>query len=328
VLILARIITGLVSIALAEGMLWMLGYPSWRNLQVSSASEFEPDPELGWKNRKGHYDLVAPDRPPFRYTNWSQGRRATSAQAPLQDDPRPRILLVGDSYVYGYGLGDADTFAWRFGQRHPELQVSNYGTPGYGTYQSSIAMKRALSTNPAKSGAAVFYLLNGFHEDRNVADPGWIRVARHPDNGGFFPFAVLSGGELEDRRTNGDQIWTLSRKLRTAAMAEEYTEMAEAWSRVRKKRAVTQALLVRMDSLAQSAGAKFTVILFDLYPSDRKTYREFLASRGIASIDCDHAELNDKNLRQPDGHPNRKLNELLSQWVDPASTLANVSAVQ
>src|SRR6185437_5462925 len=103
------------------------------NLQFSSAEEFEPDPALGWKNREGHFDMASPGRPPFRYTNWSQGRRATSEREML-DDPRPRVVFVGDSYVYGYGLGDADTFAWRFEQRHPELQVSNYGTPGYGTY--------------------------------------------------------------------------------------------------------------------------------------------------------------------------------------------------
>ncbi len=182
VLILARTITAIVSIALAEGLLGFLGgYPPWRAQQISSAdvkSEYQPDPELGWINREGQYDMAASDRPPFRYTNWTQGRRATSETQSAPDDPRPRLILVGDSYVYGYGLGDADTFAWRIQQNHPELAVSNYGTPGYGSYQSYLAMDRALESRPPN--ASVLYLLNGFHESRNVADPSWIRVATIP----------------------------------------------------------------------------------------------------------------------------------------------------
>ncbi len=327
VLILARTITAIVSIALAEGMLALLGYPPWRTQQISSAdvkSEYRPDPELGWINREGEYDMAAPDRTPFRYTNWSEGRRATSQSPAPQDDARPRAVVVGDSYAYGYGLADVDTFAWRMQQNHPEFQVSNYGTPGYGTYQSYISMDRALDNHP---GGSVYYLLNGFHESRNVADPSWIRVVHHPDNGVFFPYAVLSDGALEGRQSNGDAIWFLSHKLRTVAMAEEYYEMAEAWLRVHDKQAVTQAILIRMEHAAQLSGAKFTVILFDLDPKDRAAYRQYLASKSIVFIDCDHPELNDKSYRQPDGHPNAKLNERLAAWIDPATAVAHAGFV-
>lgn len=334
VLILARTITGVVSLILAEGMLWMLGYPNWRVPAPAPSnvkSEYDPDPELGWKNSEGEYLMSAPDRTPFRYTNWSQGRRATSEHAPAEaqraEDAKPRVAYVGDSYVYGYGLGDTDTFAWRIQQRHPEVQVNNYGTPGYGTYQSYIAMKRALNSRVVIGGSvSVFYMLNGFHEARNVADPSWIRIPALSENGTFFPFVVLTGGVLEVRRSDGDRIWALSQKLRTVAMAEEYYEMGEAWKRVHQKRAVTQALLVQMDHLAQVANAKFTVIVFDLYPQDRQVYRQFLQSRKIAFIDCDHSQLNDKSLRQSDGHPTAKLDELISEWIDPAATTALVGA--
>jgi hypothetical protein len=110
-------------------------------------------------------------------------------------------------------------------------------------------------------------------------------------------------------------------------MVEEYSEMAESWKRVHQKREVTEALLARMDQLARSAGAKFTVIVFDLYPQDRQVYKQFLVSHSIAFIDCDHPELNDKSLRQPDGHPTGKLNQLLTQWIDPAAATPNVSAI-
>ena len=322
VLILARTITAVVSLTLAEGMLWVLGYPSWRDTQAFPADQFEPDRELGWKNRSGAFDVIGGTNVRLRYTNWSEGRRAT-AQID-SSDPRPRAVFVGDSYMFGYGLNDQDTFAWRYQERHPDVQVSNYGTPGYGTYQSYLAMKRAL-TRPA---AAAFYLFNGFHEERNVADPSCTRVAKRAENGTFFPYAVLDAGQIQGRRSDGEQIWTLSRTLRTVAMGEEYYEMAKAWSRVHDKRAVTEALLAGMNQAAEGAGAKFTLILFDFRPKDRKTYREFLNSRGIAFLDCDYPELNDKRMRQADGHPDRKLNELLAQWIEAAPSTAHAGAAR
>ncbi len=70
-----------------------------------------------------------------------------------------------------------------------------------------------------------------------------------------------------------------------------------------------------------------TVVLFDLEPKDRPAYRQFLASRqGIAFIDCDPPELSDKSYRQPDGHPNAKLSQLLAQWTDPDSVIAHAAA--
>ena len=76
--------------------------------------EYEADADLGWKARQGQFDLTWADGSehgrPFHYTNWSEGRRATSekeAAARL-----PKILFFGDSYIQWYGLSDSDTLPW------------------------------------------------------------------------------------------------------------------------------------------------------------------------------------------------------------------------
>lgn len=303
-----RAIVAFVTLAIAEGLLWMLDSPPWRAhiSSVQAGSAYLPDPDLGWVNR--------------------DGRRATSQGEP-DAATRPQVILVGDSYTYGSGLADADTFAWRLQQIHPDIQVSNYGTPDYGSYQSYLRMDRELAgMSPDQSASTqVYYLFNAVHESRNVADPSWIRLLRHPDNGVFFPYAVLSDGALEGRQSSGDAIWRASRILRTAAMAEEYYEMAEAWTRTRNQREVTEAILIRMHHAAQLAHARFTVILFDLDAKDRLFYRNFLTSKNIAFLDCDHPELNDKSYRQPDGNPNAKLNDLIAQWIDAGSASAQAS---
>src|SRR5271167_3100027 len=106
VLIAARLISLLIGLAGAEGILWFGGYPGWwQTLHISrDDSEYAPDPELGWKNREGQFDMVDPQRnTPFRYTNWTEGRRATADHDP---PPNPenaavakRALFFGDSYV-------------------------------------------------------------------------------------------------------------------------------------------------------------------------------------------------------------------------------------
>jgi len=80
---------------------------------------------------------------PFHTTNWSNGRRATSEQEPSPgDSSKRRADFFGDSFIQGYGLSNADTLPWIVQQRHPELQVSNYGAGLYGTHQSYLSMKK------------------------------------------------------------------------------------------------------------------------------------------------------------------------------------------
>jgi hypothetical protein len=316
IVIAARLIALTIGLAGAEGILWFGGYPSWwQTLHISrDDSEYAPDPDLGWKNREGQFDLVDPQRnSPFRYTNWSQGRRATADREPAQASPNtPRVLFFGDSYVQGFGLSNQQTLAWMVQKTHPELVVSNFGTADYGTYQSYLAIAKHV-----RGPCSVFYLFNGFHEGRNVAEPDWVRILTPTPPGLFFPYADLADGTLRAQKSRGEMVWPVSRWLRLAALAEDYTTRIASYSRMRNKRAITQALLAKMNDTVLSAGGNFTVILFDMTPEQRHDYREFARSRGIRFVDCDHPEMNDKRLRLPDGHPNEQLNRLLAQWIEP-----------
>jgi hypothetical protein len=316
VLIAARLIALAIGLAGAEGVLWFGGYPDWwRTLHVSrDNSQYIADPELGWKNREGQFDMLDPRRNVFfHYTNWSRGRRATSDREPALDSARtPSVLFFGDSYVQGFGLSNAQTFAWMVQARHPEVAVSNFGTADYGTYQSYLAIAKY-----AHGPCSVFYLFNGFHEGRNVADQDWLRMLKPPPPNWFFPYADLRQGALRAQESPGVIVWPVSRWLRTAALAQEYYSRVASYPRVRNERGVTEALLVKMNETVLAAGGKFTVILFDMTPDQRRDYREFVRSRGIRFVDCDRPEMTDKRFRLPDGHPNQELNRLLAQWIEP-----------
>ena len=192
----ARFILVVVSLAGAEGMLRFLGYPPWWAMDPGwggPAAQYECDPDLGWRAREGQFDLAWPGRSTrTRYTNWSEGRRATTEQeAPWDAADRPQVLLFGDSFVQGYQLSDAETLAWIVQHRHPELKVSNFGAGDYGTYQSYLAVEKWVH-----GPSSVYYLLNGFHEERNAGDRSWLRIYKKPPAGCFYPYAELSGEEV------------------------------------------------------------------------------------------------------------------------------------
>ncbi len=171
-----------------------------RSTSLATIHEYISDPELGWKNREGQFDMLDPRRNVFfHYTNWSRGRRATSDRESALDSARtPSVLFFGDSYVQGYGLSNAQTFAWMVQARHPEVAVSNFGTADYGTYQSYLAIAKY-----AHGPCSVFYLFNGFHEGRNVADQDWLRMLKPPPPNWFFPYADLRQGTLAGARISG-----------------------------------------------------------------------------------------------------------------------------
>ncbi len=326
VLIAARLITAIVSIAGAEGMLWFGGYPRWWSMDApwgGPSPQYACDADLGWSAREGRYDLVWPEHQGVsHYTNWSGGRRATSEVEPaLNIRNRPQVMFFGDSFIQGYQLSDWETLPWIVQKRHPEVQVSNFGAGDFGTYQCYLAMKKWVH-----GPVSVYHLFNGFHEGRNAADPNWLRINRKLPAGCSYPYAELSGNDLRDRQSEGNLVWFLSHKLRTVALVQDYADIFESYRRVHNKRRLTETLLVKMDEIARGQGGKFTVLLFDMTPEERKDYRNFLSSRHIAFVDCDHPELRDKKLRLADGHPSGALHELVAKWIEPLQLPADTGA--
>jgi hypothetical protein len=316
IVIAARLIAAILSLAAAEAMLWFLGYPVWWAMDPTwggASPEYQCDSELGWKAREGTFDLLWSGDPPQRYTNWSGGRRATSLHAPANDAAnQPQVMFFGDSYTQGYHLADSGTLPWIVQDRHPELNVSNFGAGNYGTYQAYLAMKKWV-----RGPTSVYYNFSAFHEERNAAAPSWLRIARRPPTGCFYPYVELSGDQLQPHKSFGDVVWPLSRRLRLVAMVEEYKEIFESYRRVQNKRRLTEALLVKMNQLALAEGGKFTVILFDMTPQERADYRNFLQSQGINFVNCAQPQMTDRSLRLMDGHPGRGLNQLLAGWIEP-----------
>lgn len=103
----------------------------------------EPDPRRGWRNRRGFAARLVgltPELPVFEYTATVDGRGFRGTGPAEKPDPDvTRILLLGDSMVWGWGVDDEDTLGAQLGGAlGTGYDVVSLGTPGYSTDQELL----------------------------------------------------------------------------------------------------------------------------------------------------------------------------------------------
>lgn len=104
---------------------------------------YEVDKELYWKlkpSQKGYQTLGFP-----KATINTNGFRG-----PEIDINKENILLLGNSYTFGEGVKDTETFAYiiqkKLSEKDFNYNVINMGVPGWGLFQEQIALERNFDT--------------------------------------------------------------------------------------------------------------------------------------------------------------------------------------
>ena len=99
--------------------------------------EFMVDRETYWRVIPNQAD----SRPPAVTVN-AQGFRGVSDIGAKQSG-RKRVLVLGDSYTWGMGVADDETYAEQLQDlSRGRLEVINGGTPGWGVFQFQVRLER------------------------------------------------------------------------------------------------------------------------------------------------------------------------------------------
>ncbi|MDH3663316.1 MAG: hypothetical protein OEU92_25420 [Alphaproteobacteria bacterium] len=167
-----------VGIVLAEGAAQVYAY------KVAKLGKlFRPDHELGW-SLLPNLDLVRNnhDREPWLTRTDENGLRGPSR---FSEDASRRMLILGDSFVFGEGVNIEERFDTLITERFPDLSIVNLGVMGYGTDQQAIRLRAW--KDQLRSGDLVLVLTysNDFFD---------VASTRH--SGRSKPWFALEEGEL------------------------------------------------------------------------------------------------------------------------------------
>ncbi len=162
---------------------------------------FEKNAVLGFSPRPGRYritETLDSLHHVFDLSVDAKGHRATSYQPPRATK---RILITGDSALFGWGLDDEETMPWLLQTRLPDYQVINLTMTSYSSVQALLQLQQ-LDPPPGPDDIVVL-------EYQCITNPFTVGDAEllHPLQHGYelqlgdaamrqmdVPYAVLDGG--------------------------------------------------------------------------------------------------------------------------------------
>jgi len=279
----------LLAFGTAELLLRMTGHRPFEPLggEWRGPIMHEPDAVLGWKAKPGCYRVppFAPDGVPTEVTILPGGERRAGAQVARAGET---VVLVGCSYVFGWGLSDADTLAWKLQARFPRSRIRNFGTAGYSTLQALLLLRR-LFAEPDPP-AHVIYGLVELHEARNMAAAWWARALASKAAEGYAAVpgcSLAPGNRLACRPPAAYPVWPLAAWSATITFLQDLVGMRQPRVLWGEPPQVTELLIVEMARLVQAAGSRFTVAVLEFSSATRTTrYLEFLRRADIDALDC------------------------------------------
>jgi hypothetical protein len=174
----------LIALSLCEFALRRLFPCPWFGYEYVSAQQFffRFDPSLGWSGRPDASGMFAAETFRVQVTHNASGHRAS---VPPSVEGKRNVIVLGDSFAWGWGVEDDESFAEQMMQVDDAFNVYNLGGPGYGTDQEYLLLRSFLEQHPYLEPEAV--VLQFFENDWFDNDDVWRygypkpRFERGPD---------------------------------------------------------------------------------------------------------------------------------------------------
>ncbi len=301
--------------------------PQWAPIREERVKFWAYDPVLGWAhrpNQRGRF--THPDFSVEVVIN-SQGMRGREYSA--QRTGKRRMLVLGDSFGWGFGVEQDQRFSEILGRAHPDWEIINASVSGYGTDQEYLLLKdRGLKLEP--DVVLLLFCGNDFEENLH-GERYWH----------FKPYFVIDGGELSLRNVPvpratvkqrlerfflgrtylGPRIYfawvhagRMLRRLSTPPPAMLDQELADS----ERARSVTRGLITKMNELCATHGCRFLVASTALDSLQASMLQEIVGGQGIPYLPLDpfFEHPTTKLTFAHDGHWNARGHEVAANALD------------
>lgn len=180
-------------------VVWGLWDRPWGGL-ITPQRVTQLDDQLGWTLAPGARAWSKGTGVPVLYRVNEGGLR--DAPRPLEKPPgKKRIVVVGDSSVFGFGLPEEARFSNILEGFYPDVEVINLGVPGYGLDQAWLRLQAVgFAYNPDLVVACAPHFsgerhmkdsLWGMGKPRIVFTDGTPRIENQPVSNNGFAFILL-----------------------------------------------------------------------------------------------------------------------------------------
>ncbi|WP_439611310.1 hypothetical protein [Reyranella sp.] len=288
------------------------------------------DPEIGARpNPSSHARRIYPavrDRQTFAFDIYTDDRGAR-VDGPGQRSPaQVDVLVVGDSFSWGYALANPETYARQLA-RELGTGVSNFAMAAYGTTQSLQMLRRNGDLKPK----LIVYGIIAHHFERNVMPclpsyyPFCFDASHVTWNAAGEPYIAppeSNGVRRFQRHLAGDftnPVTWLTHGVDVIRGRIEYAQATYSTPTDRKKEEALGYLLREMERSATAIGAKLLVVYLPTnYYSAPEALPRLIGDIRLLDLTQAFRRERDKGANLyivGDGHPNRAAHELITREI-------------
>jgi hypothetical protein len=191
---------------------------------------------------------------------------------------KPRIVVLGDSFVWGYDVEQPERFTEKLRSRLPNWSIYNLGVSGYGTDQEYLLLKREYEFYRPDIVFLVFCRDND--EDDNSSNKRYGAFYKPYFTQGTNGLTLRGVPVPRSEKYFFAQHELLAKSSWARLFALAYFHRAAPPTYV-ASRSPTDAILADMQQFVQSKGGKLLIGLQKPYPE----LEQFLNERNIAHVD-------------------------------------------
>jgi hypothetical protein len=301
------IISTVISLLIIEIALRFLGYSPWSYISSSNPSIYGFDEKLGWKSKKGVYEIKASEK--YNITSkiniLDEGNRVVK----IDNINKNKIIVIGGSFSQGWGVDDKETFSFKIQKNLDNYKVKNFSQGGYGTVQSYLLLEDVLKNN--NNVKLVIYGFINHHEYRNVARGEWLELLLKYSNIGYssppkVPYALIDkNNKIIFHKPTGYLRLPFRENSSLITLIEKSFMKITTKRRKKQQKNILRNLVYKMNELSKLSEAKFLFV--NLHSNIEEHKKEFLKNN-INFVDC-NLSLTNKFLVKGDYHPNAKAHD-------------------